>query len=103
MDVPAIIRFTKLVFVPTLTTHILLAFALAFIPTRNTTLRSAVSAIIAAICMEAIRRCAKDTYEQASYADYMFGMAFHTNCYLVLLNLSPPQTATTPLQNSTGV
>jgi hypothetical protein len=98
IDIPAIVRFTKRVFVPTLTTHVLLAFALASIPTRNTAFRSVVSAIIAAICMEAIRRCAKDNYEQASYADYMFGMAFHTNCYLVLLNLSPPPTATTPLQ-----
>lgn len=28
----------------------------------------------------------------------MFGMAFHTNCYLVLLNLSPPSTLTTAWQ-----
>lgn len=91
-SIRATARFTKQVFVPTLTTHVLLAFALAFIPSRNTTARSAVSAIIAAICMETIRRCGKESYEEASYADYMFGMAFHTNCYLVLLNLSPPPT-----------
>ena len=95
MDVQAITGFAKQVFVPTLTTHVLIAISLAFIPPRNTQLRSAFSAVIAAICMETIRRCGRETYEETSYADYMFGTAFHTNCYLVLLNLSPPSTLTT--------
>jgi hypothetical protein len=95
MDVHAIIRFTQYVFVPTLVAHALLAVSLAFIPCQKIHLRSAISAIIAAICMETIRRCGREIYEETSYADYMFGMAFHTNCYLVLLNLSPPSTLKT--------
>jgi hypothetical protein len=95
MVVYAIARFMQQVFVPTLTAHILLAVSLAFVPSRNFHLRSAISAVIAAVCMETIRRCGRETYEELSYADYMFGMAFHTNCYLVLLNLSPPSTLTT--------
>ena len=95
MDVQAVTRFAQQVFVPTLTAHTLLAVSLAYIPSGNTHIRSAISAVIAAICMETIRRCGRDTYEESSYADYMFGMAFHTNCYLVLLNLSPPSTLKT--------
>ena len=98
MDVQAITLFTKQVFAPTLIAHVLLAVALAFVPSQHTRLRSAIPAIIAAVCMETIRRCGRDTYEESSYADYMFGMAFHTNCYLVLLNLSPPSTLTTAWQ-----
>ena len=95
MYVQAIARFTKQVFLPTLAAHILLATTLAFVPSKDVAFRSAISIAIAAICMESIRRCEKDSYEESTYADYMFGMAFHTNCYLVLLNLSPPSTLET--------
>lgn len=95
MSVQAIARFTQQVFVPTLTAHVLLATSLAFIPSKDVNFRSTASILIAAIFMESIRRCEKDSYEKSTYADYMFGLAFHTNCYLVLLNLSPPPTLTT--------
>lgn len=56
MDVQAITHFTKQVFAPTLTAHVLLALSLAFVPSQHTHLRSTISVIIAAICMETIRR-----------------------------------------------
>jgi len=98
MDFQAIAQFTKDTFLPTAAAHIIIASSLAFISPYNTSTRLAASAITAALCFEAIRRCNRSTSEESSYADYMFGLAFHTNCYLVLLNLSPPSDLKTAWQ-----
>jgi hypothetical protein len=98
MDFQAIARFARDAFVPTIAAHIIIASSLAFISPHATSIRIAASAVTAALCFEAIRRCNKGTSEESSYADYMFGLAFHTNCYLVLLNLSPPSSLMTTWQ-----
>jgi hypothetical protein len=98
MNFHAIAQFARNAFVPTVAAHITTASSLAFIPTNAAGTRIAVSAVTAALCFEAIRRCNKGTSEESSYADYMFGLAFHTNCYLVLLNLSPPSSLKTVRQ-----
>lgn len=98
MDYQAIGHFVAVVAVPTLTAHAITALALAFVPPKSVVLRFAASAVTAAFCTETIRRCQKSIYEQSSYADYTFGLAFHTNCYLVLLNRSPPPTLKTAWQ-----
>jgi hypothetical protein len=98
MDFQAIIQFASNAFLPTVTAHIIIAASLAFISPHALSARLAVSGITAAICFEAIRQCNRGTNEESSYADYMFGLAFHTNCYLVLLNLSPPSSLTTAWQ-----
>jgi hypothetical protein len=98
MDLQAIAHFARDAFLPTVTAHIIIASSLAFISPHATSIRIAASVVTAALCFEAIRRCNKRTSEESSYADYMFGLAFHTNCYLVLLNLSPPSDLTTTWQ-----
>jgi hypothetical protein len=98
MDFQAIAQFARNAFLPTIAAHITTASSLAFISPQATSIRIAASAVTAALCFEAIRRCNGGTSEQSSYADYMFGLAFHTNCYLVLLNLSPPSSLTTTRQ-----
>lgn len=98
MDFQAIVQFARNAFLPTVAAHIIIASSLAFVSPYATTARLAASAMTAVICFEAIRRCNKDTSESSSYADYMFGLAFHTNCYLVLLNLSPPSNLKTAWQ-----
>lgn len=90
MDFHAIAQFANNTILPTIVAHIIIASSLAFISPYAICTRLAASAVTAALCFETIRRCHRDTYEETSYADYMFGLAFHTNCYLVLLNLSPP-------------
>lgn len=93
-----LVQFVANQFAPALVGHTITTTTLAFVPSTAHNTRLAASAITIALCMESIRRNPRQTYEEAGWADYMFGLAFHTNCYLVLLNLTPPATLTHPLQ-----
>lgn len=98
LDIHAIAHFTKLTLAPTLLAHTILALSLAFIPPSSHLPRLFATGLTIALCMESIRRCSLHNYEQSSFADYMFGLAFHTNCYLILLNRNPPAELDKPLQ-----
>jgi hypothetical protein len=80
---------------PTLFAHGLVTLALAFVPPNDTATRTATLVLAASACLQAIRVADHDSYEGESYSEYMFGMALHASCCLLLLRLQPPATAKT--------
>lgn len=75
--------------IPAVSAHIVLAFALAFAPRQAKHLRFSATALVAALCLETIRRKRPDSIEESDFGDYMFGLAVHASCHLLLKNLSP--------------
>ena len=72
--------------------HALAAWAMAFVPPEETSVRMSVVIGIAGLAFSAIGATDRATDEGQSYAEYMFGFILHANCFLVLLNLEAPQT-----------
>jgi len=75
--------------IPAVTAHLVLALALAFAPPQSRFLRTSAVVLTAALCLETIRRKDPHSIEESDFGDYMFGLALHASCYLLLKNMSP--------------
>lgn len=81
--------------IPAFSAHAVLASALAFVPPQCRLLRASGTILTAAICLETIRRRRPGSVEEADFGDYMFGVALHSSCYLLIKDLEPAETLRT--------
>ncbi|KAK6428646.1 hypothetical protein LTR95_015208 [Oleoguttula sp. CCFEE 5521] len=80
---------------PALLPHGIAIVSLAFVSPASRALRLICTLATVAFCLRAILLRPRDTFTSGNLAEYLFAVALHASCYLLILNISPPGTAKT--------